>query len=134
MKKYKMERGFLARLKTDGPFRASDGFFLGVAKGLADHYDWSVWLVRAILLIFSLFILFWPCVILYLLAALLMSPAPQSKLQSPAEKEIWLYTQLDPQSAFARLNRRAGEVEKKLKRLEDVVTSKEFSWLSRFKN
>jgi len=121
-------RGFTAQLKTYGPFRADDGIIFGVCKGLADHFGWSVGLVRLIVVLSSLFLFLWPTVIAYLVAALLMSPAPAERLDSQEERDIWLKTQLDPEAAMEQLARRAGGVEKRLRRLEDYVTSSEFAW------
>ncbi len=131
MKAYDGNRGFIAQLKTDGPFRASDGFIFGVAKGLAEHFGWSVGLVRFIIVLSTIFLFFWPTVLLYLLAALVMSPAPRESLASPEERDIWLQAQLDPEAALGGLSRRAARMEKRMRRLEDHVTSKEFSWSRR---
>ncbi len=128
MKAYDGNRGFIAQLKTDGPFRASDGFIFGVAKGLAEHFGWSVGLVRVVFIVSAIFLFFWPSILLYFLAALLMSPAPKGKLEDPEERDIWLQAQLDPEAALKGLGRRAERVEKRMRRLEDYVTSKEFSW------
>lgn len=123
--------GFTAQLKTYGPYRASDGLILGVAKGLADHFGWSVGLVRLVIVLASVFLFFWPTIILYIVAALLMGPAPAEKLDSPEERDIWLQTQMDPQGAMSLLSRRAAQAENRLRRLEDYVTSKEFDWQRR---
>lgn len=121
-------RGFTAQLKTYGPFRAKDGVIFGVAKGLADHFHWSVGLVRLIIILSAVFLFLWPTIIAYLVAALLMSPAPEGQLDSQEERDIWLQTQLDPGAAMEQLARRAGTVEKRLRRLEDFITSREYAW------
>ena len=126
-------RGFTAQLKTYGPFRANDGLIFGVAKGLADYFGWSVSLVRLIFGLATVFLFFWPTIILYLVAALLMSPAPDGHLNSPEERDIWLKTQLDPNAAMDQLARRATFVEKRMRRLEDFVTSKEYAWQRRMR-
>lgn len=125
---YRGERGFTAQLKTYGPFRAKDGVIFGVAKGIADHFGWSVGLVRLILILSAIFLFLWPTIIIYLLAALLMSPAPDGRLDTQEERDIWLQTQLDPGAAMEQLSRRAGAVEKRLRRLEDFITSREYAW------
>jgi len=124
-------RGFTAQLKTYGPFRAGDGVIFGVAKGLADYFGWSVGLVRLVLILATVFMFFWPTIILYLAAALVMSPAPAGRLDSPEERDIWLKAQLDPKGAMEQLAKRAAAAEKRMRRLEDYVTSKEFQWRQR---
>lgn len=123
-----VRRGVIAQLRSYGPFRANDGVIFGVAKGLAEYYGWSVGLVRLILILCSIFLFFWPTIILYLVAALAMSPAPSSGFDSQEERDIWLHTQLDPDAAMDQLGKRAGAVEKRLRRLEDFVTSKDYAW------
>lgn len=125
---YRGARGFTAQLKTYGPFRANDGIIFGVAKGLADYFGWSVGIVRILIIVVSCFLFFWPTVILYLLAAMIMSPAPAEDLGTQEERDIWLQTDLDPQAAMEQLGRRAATVEKRLRRLEDYVTSREYNW------
>lgn len=124
-------RGFTAQLKTYGPFRANDGVIFGVAKGLAEYFGWSVGLVRLILILASVFLFFWPTILLYLVAALIMSPAPEEKLGTPQERDIWLHAQLDPNGALQQLSRRAETVDKRLRRMEDYVTSRDYSWTRR---
>jgi phage shock protein C len=124
-------RGFIAQIKAYGPFRARDGLFFGVAKGLAEHFGWPVGLVRLIFILAALLLFFWPTLVFYLLAALLLSPAPAGRLDSPADRDIWLQAQLDPSAALDRLGRRAAGLEKRLRRLEDFVTSRDYAWSSR---
>lgn len=128
------QRGFTAQLKTYGPFRAKDGVIFGVAKGLADYFGWSVGIVRLVLILATIFLFFWPTIILYLLAAMIMSPEPNGRLNSPEERDIWLQTQLDPAAAMEQLSRRASSLEKRLRRIEDFVTSKDYLWLKKMKN
>ena len=118
----------MARLKTYGPFRADDGVIFGVAKGLATHFGWSVGLVRLILVLATIFMFFWPTIILYLVAAMIMSPAPAGHLASPEERDIWFQAQMDPDAAMEQLGRRSAQLEKRLRRMEDFVTSRDYEW------
>lgn len=127
-RKARGSRGLMAQLKTYGPFRAGDGIIFGVAKGLANYFGWSVGIVRILIIVVSCFLFFWPTIILYLLAAMIMSPEPPDGLNSQEERDIWLYADLDPEAAMKQLGRRASLVEKRLRRLEDYVTSKEYKW------
>lgn len=126
-------RGFTAQLKSYGPFKADDGVIFGVCKGLANYFGWSVGLVRLLVIISSLFLFFWPTIILYLIAAMIMSPEPAEDLKTQEERDIWLHTQLDPEAAMEQLGRRAASVEKRMRRLEDYVTSKEYTWAKKSK-
>jgi len=126
--------GFIAQLRAYGPFRAPDGLFLGVAKGLAEHFGWPTGLVRLLFVLAAILLFFWPTLVLYLGGAILMSPAPAGRLDNPSERDVWLQAQLDPQAALDRLSRRAEGLEKRLLRLEDFVTSRDYAWLRRLKN
>jgi phage shock protein C len=95
--------GFFAQLRTYGPFRAQDGLFLGVAKGLAEYFGWPTGLVRLIFVLAAVLLFFWPTLVLYLGAAIIMSPAPSGRLDGPDERDVWLQAQLDPQAALDRL-------------------------------
>ena len=126
-------RGFIAQLRAYGPFRDPDGLFFGVAKGLAEHFGWSTGLVRLVLVLSAIFLFFWPTCALYLAAAILMSPAPRDGLDRQEERDLWLQVQLDPAAALEGLERRSQAVEKRVRRLEDYVTSRDFSWTRRLK-
>ncbi len=124
---------FTAQLKTKGPFKAPDGIFFGVAKGLAKHFGLSVGLVRLIIILCAFFLALWPVVLIYLAAAIVMAPEPAGVLSSPEEREMWLQANLDPDSAMELLGRRSQKIEHRLRRLEDAVTSKDFIWQQRLK-
>ncbi len=65
-----------------GLYRSNNGIILGVFRGLANYFDFSVFWIRMIAI--GLFILtgFWPITGLYLLAALLMKPEPAIHVRS----------------------------------------------------
>ena len=64
------------RIRRDGISRSRSGMILGVCKGLAEHFDFSVFWTRVVALIFLFVAGFLPAIGLYLLAALLMKPEP----------------------------------------------------------
>ncbi|TVM16620.1 envelope stress response membrane protein PspC [Oceanidesulfovibrio indonesiensis] len=116
-----MKYGRLSR----GPYRARDGAILGVFKGLAQHFDFSVFWLRLLGVIFLIGTGFWPAVIIYLLAALIMKPTPRVFGDS---------CDGDPgqPSRASTLKSRFERLEQRIRRMEDVVTSREFQWDSRF--
>jgi len=69
MKRYpnKFNRGF---------YRSRNGLIMGVCAGIAEYFDFSVFWVRTITLILFLFSGFWPILILYVIATLLMKKEP----------------------------------------------------------
>ena len=77
------------RLSRDGIYRSRNGVIFGVCRGLAEHFDFSVFWARAIAIIFLLVSGFWPAIGLYLVAALLMKPAPVIPIETEAEQEFY---------------------------------------------
>ena len=71
------------RISRNGIYRSRSGMILGVCKGLAQHFDFSVFWTRVIALILLFVAGFFPAIGLYLLAALLMKPAPVIPVRGP---------------------------------------------------
>jgi phage shock protein C len=111
-----------------GLYRSRNGIILGVFKGLADYFDFSVGWLRAIGIIVFIFSGFWPIVVLYLLAALLMKPAPAIPLENLGEKEFYDSYAYSRSGAVHRLKRRFDRLNRRIQRMEDIVTDKEFDW------
>ena len=112
----------------NGIYRSRRGILLGVCRGLADHFDFSVFWVRTIAILFFLITGFWPAIGLYLIAALLMKPEPVIPIETDAEKEFYdSYTHSRHQAAH-RLKRRFQNLERRIRRMEDIVTAREFDW------
>jgi phage shock protein C len=107
------------RSRKNRLYRSGNGVLLGVCKGLADYFDFSVYWVRAILIICLILSGFWPIMGLYFLAALIMKPEPAIPVMSEAEKGS---------GAIERLIRRHEKIEHRLRRMEDTVTTKEYDW------
>ena len=63
-----------------GFYRSRNGAIFGVCRGIAEHFDFSLFWTRAIAVIVFFITGFWPAVGLYLLAALLMKSEPLSRL------------------------------------------------------
>ncbi|MDR1298147.1 MAG: PspC domain-containing protein [Deltaproteobacteria bacterium] len=116
----------LASLSIKGPFRSKRGLLLGVARGLAEHYQISAVMLRLVVVAVSLLLAFWPVVLLYIAAAAVMPAEPRVFPVSERDKEIVLLCEADPAALMSGLAVRADDVEKKVRRLEDRVTSRSF--------
>jgi phage shock protein C len=115
----------------DGIYRSRNGVIFGVCRGLAEHFDFSVFWARAIAIIFLLVSGFWPAIGLYLIATLLMKPAPVVPLNSEAEQEFYDSYTHSRHMAARRLKRRFEKLERRLQRMEHIVTTREFDWESK---
>ena len=119
------------KLSRDGVYRSRNGIIFGVCRGLAEHFDFSVFWARAIAIIFLLVSGFWPAIGLYLIATLMMKPAPVVPLKTEAEQEFYDSYTHSRRMAARRLKRRFENLERRLQRMEHIVTTREFDWDSK---
>ncbi|MGD2269575.1 MAG: envelope stress response membrane protein PspC [Desulfobacterales bacterium] len=119
------------RIFDGGLYRSRNGAILGVCRGIADYFDFSLFWTRALAVIFLLVSGLWPAMALYFIAALLMKPEPVIPIHNEAEQEFYdSYTQ-SRHGAVHRLKRRYQKLERRIQRMEDMVTSREFDWENR---
>ena len=124
-----MER--LKKTLQGGFYRSRSGVILGVCRGIADHFDFSLFWTRAIALIFLFISGLWPAVVLYFIAALLMKPEPVIPIHTEAEQEFYDSYTHSRHGAAQRLKQRYEKLEHRIQRMEDIVTSREFDWENR---
>ena len=119
------------RIFDGGLYRSRQGVILGVCRGISDYFDFSLMWTRILAVIFLLVSGFWPAMGLYFIAALLMKPAPVIPIETEAEQEFYdSYTQ-SRNGALYRLKQRYQKLERRIQRMEDKVTSREFDWENR---
>mgnify|MGYP002632628890 FL=1 len=115
-----------------GLYRSRNGMILGVIRGVAEYFDFSVFWARTIAIILLLVSGFWPITGLYFLAALIMKPAPVLRIDSDDAHDFYdSYVHSRPR-AVDRLKRRYDNVEQRIRRMEDAVTSRDYNWERRF--
>ena len=119
------------RILSGGLYRSRRGAILGVCRGIAEYFDFSVFWTRAIVVLLLLLTGFWPITGLYFLAALLMKPEPVIPIRSEREQELYDSYVHSRKGAIDRLKRRYEQLERRLQRMEHTVTSREFDWDSR---
>jgi len=115
-----------------GLYRSRDGVILGVCRGVADYFDFSVFWIRAILIVVFILTGFWPVIGIYLLAALLMKSAPGVPGKSRPQRKPGCCYRRTGREASQRLKNKWRHLEKRIHRMKDKVTSREFDWNSRF--
>jgi len=116
------------RILGGGLYRSRNGIILGVCKGIADYFDFSVFWARVITLALLFFTGFWPFMILYFVAALLMKPEPVIPIETDEEQEFYDSYVHSHRGATDRLKRRYENLERRIRRMEDHVTGREFEW------
>ena len=115
-----------------GLYRSRNGVILGVCRGLADYFDLSAFWIRAIAVILFIFTGFWLVVGIYLLAALLMKSEPAKSAGTGSNRKADSRYGCTRNDTAERLKRKWKHLEKRIRGMEDKVTSREYDWNSRF--
>nr|WP_319493668.1 envelope stress response membrane protein PspC [uncultured Desulfobacter sp.] len=124
--------GFRQRMNrltaSEGFYRSRRGILFGVCRGLAEHFNFSVFWTRVIVLALFLFTGFWPVGVLYFVAALLLNPEPVIALENEDDEEFYNSYTRSRSSAIQRIKRKFDNIDRRIQRMEDTVTSKEFDF------
>ncbi|BBD06787.1 envelope stress response membrane protein PspC [Desulfovibrio ferrophilus] len=116
-----------------GLYRSRNGRFLGVCQGLAEYFDLPVFWVRVLTALFVLFTGLWPGVAVYFIAAFLMKLEPVVQPQSSSEREFYNSYTRSKSDAVSRVRDKFDRLDRRLRRMEDVVTSKDWQWEKRMR-
>ncbi|MEW5772395.1 MAG: envelope stress response membrane protein PspC [Thermodesulfobacteriota bacterium] len=120
------------RFSPRGLYRSRSGVLLGVCRGFADYFDISAFWLRALVALGILFTGVWPGLAIYLVAGLLMKPEPVLNAQSETEREFYHSYVSSRSLGLSRLKAQFDRLDRRIRRMEDVVTSRDFSWRRRF--
>jgi phage shock protein C len=101
---------------------------LGVCKGLAGHLDFSVFWLRVIAAVTMFLTGFWPMILLYFIAALLMKPEPVVPFENDDDREFYDSYATSRTMALQRLKRVFDSLDRRIQRMEDAVTTREYDW------
>ena len=118
-------------LAQKGLYRSRDGAIFGVCRGIAEYFKFSVFWTRTVAVVLLLVTGLWPITGVYLQAALLMKPEPVIPIHSEEEREFYDSYATSRHRASQRLKRRYSNLERRIQRMEDAVTSREFNWEKR---
>jgi phage shock protein C len=114
-------------------YRSRDGVILGVCKGVAEYFDFSVFWTRAIAFLILLLSGFWPVMAIYFIAALLMKPKPVIPLQTDDEHDFYDRYVHSRRTTVDHLKRRYEKLERRIQQMEHTITSREFDWDQKLK-
>ena len=129
-------RPFINRSRFEGIFhgglyRSRKGIVLGVCRGIADYFDFSVFWIRAAVVILFFFSGLWPIAAIYFIMALWMKPEPVIPIQTDEEQEFYESYVHSRRGAADRLRRRYENLVRRIQLLEHTVTAREFDWENR---
>ncbi len=106
----------------------------GVCLGLADYADISVFWIRVAAVIGGLLTGFWPLVLIYIVAAIFLRPAPVIEFSDDEDWNFYQTYVADRKMALYRLKQRCEALSKRTHRMENIVTNKEYDWERRFQS
>jgi len=101
------------------------GVFMGVCAGLADYMGVKPLLIR-ILAVICAFAWSFVLVPIYLIAGFALDPRPTDLYRDPDEEDFWKTARNRPDVTSASMRRRFNDIDRRMQRLERLLTSKRF--------
>lgn len=120
--------------RTGGPYRSRNSRLFGVCRGLAEHLDFPVIAFRIIVVVGTLFTGIWPGIITYIIAALLMKYEPIVPFDSQSDAEFYNSYSASSSMALQRLKDTFDNLDRRIQRMENIVTAPDYDWDERLKN
>jgi len=109
-------------------YRSRSGAICGVCKGLAQYYGFNVFWTRVLAVAIALFVGIWPAVFLYIIAAMVMKVEPVIPLETEEDEEFYHSYSGSRTMALQRLKRTFDNLDRRIQRLENAVTARDFDW------
>ena len=109
-------------------YRSRHGLIFGVCRGLADYAEISPFWLRTAFVVLCVTTGFLPVAMAYLVFAILMKPAP---VVLPRTDDDWAFYHVyaaSRRTAVSQLQRRMADLDRRARRIEDIVTSRGFDW------
>lgn len=114
-------------------YRSRHGLVFGVCRGLARYMDVNVFGLRLLVVILAFVTGFWPVIFGYVVLALVLKKEPVMDLRSDADAEFYNSYLEDRSLAVARLKRTFEDLQRRVSRMESIVTSRDYNWEERLK-
>ena len=121
---------YAPRDRRDGGrvYRSRSGLIFGVCRGVAEYLGFSVFWFRFLTIGAAIFTGIWPVIGVYILAALLMKPEPVVPFEEDSEQEFYDSYVNSRSMALSRLKRTFDNLERRIRRMENLVTAREYDW------
>lgn len=113
-------------------YRSRNGWLFGVCQGIADYAEISAFWVRLAAVITFFVSGFFPLVLIYIVAAIFMKPAPVVRFSSDTDWAFYEAYSADRSSAIHYIRRKFDNLERRTRRMENVVTDRHYDWQRRF--
>ncbi|HOE67245.1 MAG TPA: PspC domain-containing protein [Candidatus Hydrogenedentes bacterium] len=108
-------------------YRSRNGIIFGVCRGIAEHLNFSVFWTRVI----AVLGLCWTGGLagtVYILAALLMKLEPVLPIDNDGDREFYHSYLSSRNLALQRLKKTFDSLDRRLQRMEDIVTARAYDW------
>lgn len=109
-------------------YRARNGKIFGVCEGLARYFDINLTALRILTIIAAIMTGFWPVLIAYVVAGLVMKLEPVMPLESEAEAEFYNSYTGSRTLALHRLKETYDRLDRRIQRMESIVTARDYDW------
>ena len=109
-------------------YRSRSGMMFGICKGLANHLDIDVFWVRFAVVCIACSTAFWPAFGIYIVAALVMKIEPVLPLETEEDEEFYHSYAGSRGMALSRLKRTFESLDRRIQRLENTVTARDYDW------
>ncbi len=114
--------------QTRGLYRSRRGAIFGVCRGFGEYFDFSVFWIRFMVVVVLMITGIWPMIGIYLVAALVMKPEPIRPFENEAERDFYDSYMDSRRRTTRRVRRRYDNLDHRIRRMEDIVTGKDFEW------
>jgi len=114
--------------RLSGLYRSRNGMVFGVCRGIAEYLDFSVFWTRVIGIALLVFSGIWPGIALYVIAALLIKPEPVVPFEEEQDREFYDSYVNSRTMALHRLKRSFENLDRRIRRMEDIVTAPDYDW------
>ena len=119
--------------KGHGPYRSRSGVIFGVCKGLSEYFNFSLFWTRIITVGILVFSGLWPIGAIYIILALLLKPEPVVPFTGYEDEEFYNSYSSSRSMALKRLKRSRDNLDRRLRRLEDIITARDYDWERRLR-
>lgn len=109
-------------------YRSRKCMIAGVCRGIADYYHFDVFWTRVLAVVAATVTGFWPAVIMYLVAALVMKVEPVLPLETEEDEEFYHSYSGSRSMALHRLKRTFDNLDRRIQRMENAVTRRDYDW------
>jgi phage shock protein C len=114
--------------RPHGLYRSRDGVIFGVCGGLAEYLNFPVFWMRVLAICAMFFTGFWPLIAAYVVAAFLMKPEPIVEFKEESDQEFYESYVNSRTMALSRLKRTFDNLERRIRRMENLVTARDYDW------